>query len=112
MPRLSPFAAGAALVALAACTHGTRPYVLGLQFPLTDGKGQPDVYGELSRMGAQLALDEINGKGGISGHPLAVRMVNDQGDDSTAIGVADSLAHDARNAMQRATRTTALVIER
>ncbi|HKP73992.1 MAG TPA: ABC transporter substrate-binding protein, partial [Longimicrobiaceae bacterium] len=84
-----------ALAALAACTRGGGDqYVLGLQFPLTDGHGQADVYGELSRMGAQLALDEINAKGGVDGHRLAARMVNDQGDDSTAIGVADSLVHD------------------
>jgi branched-chain amino acid transport system substrate-binding protein len=92
--RLPRTLAAAAALLLASCAHRTGAYVLGLQFPLTDGKGQPDVYGELSRMGAQLALDEINGKGGVDGHPLAARMVNDQGDDSTAIGVADSLAHD------------------
>jgi len=96
MPRLPTRAlATLALAALAACTHrGGGDYVLGLQFPLTDGHGQPDVYGELSRMGAQLALDELNAQGGVDGHRLAARLLNDQGDDSTAIGVADSLARD------------------
>jgi branched-chain amino acid transport system substrate-binding protein len=88
--------AAAALLALGSCTHGSDPLWLGLQFPLTDGSGKPDLYGELSRMGAQLALDEINGQGGVGGHPLKVRLLDDHGDDSTAIGVADSLARDDR----------------
>ena len=91
---LRPLAAAAAALVLGSCARPGDAVVLGLQFPLTDAHGQPDVYGELSRMGAQLALDEINGRGGADGHPLAVRMMNDKGDDSTAIGVADSLAHD------------------
>lgn len=85
-----------ALVAAGSCTHASDPLWLGLQFPLTDGAGKPDVYGELSRMGAQLALDEINGRGGVDGQPLKVRLLDDHGDDSTAIGVADSLAQDRR----------------
>ena len=91
-----PLAALAAALLLGSCAGRGEAYVLGLQFPLTDGAGKPDLYGELSRMGAQLALDEINAKGGVGGRPLAVRLVNDKGDDSTAIGVADSLAQDPR----------------
>jgi branched-chain amino acid transport system substrate-binding protein len=91
-----PFAALAAALVLGSCARQGGAVVLGLQFPLTDVEGKPDLYGELSRMGAELALDELNAKGGVRGKPLAVRLVNDKGDDSTAIGVADSLANDAR----------------
>ena len=69
--------AAAALLAAGSCTHASDPLWLGLQFPLTDGSGKPDLYGELSRMGAQLALDEINANGGAGGRPLEVRLVND-----------------------------------
>lgn len=92
--RVRALAALAAALVLGSCAGRRGAFVLGLQFPLTDGGSQPDLYGELSRMGAQLALDEINARGGPGGHPLRVRMVNDKGDDSTAIGVADSLAND------------------
>ena len=86
----------AALLALASCSRAGSGVVLGLQFPLTDADGKPDLYGELSRMGAQLALDEINANGGAGGRPLEVRLVNDRGDAGAAIGVADSLANDPR----------------
>jgi len=84
------------LLLAAGCTQKADPLWLGLQFPLTDRAGEPDLYGQLSRMGAQQALDEINAAGGVGGRPLRVRMVDDRGDDSTAIGVADSLAQDRR----------------
>jgi len=88
--------AAAGLIALSQCTQKADPLWLGLQIPLTDAAGKPDLYGELSRMGAQMALDEVNAAGGVGGRPLRLRLVNDKGDDSTAIGVADSLANDAR----------------
>lgn len=92
---LRPLAA-AALLAAGSCTHAADPLWLGLQFPLTDGQGKPDLYGDLSRMGAQLALDEINARGGVAGRPLRTRTVDDRGDGAAAIGAADSLANDAR----------------
>ena len=88
--------AAALLLALGSCRNATEPLWLGLQFPLTDGAGKPDLYGELSRMGAELALGEVNGRGGVGGRQLKVRLVDDRGDEGAAIGAADSLAQDAR----------------
>lgn len=85
-----------AMLAVGGCARKGGDLWIGLQFPLTDAEGKPDLYGQLSQMGAQLALDEINQAGGAGGHHLSARMVNDKGDDSTAIGVADSLVHDDR----------------
>lgn len=99
LPRGRTLARAAAVLALAAaagCSRKDDPVWVGLEFSLTGSDGKPDIYGQLSRMGAQLALDEVNAHGGVGGRPLAVRMVDDRGDDSTAIGVADSLAHDPR----------------
>ena len=86
----------APLLLAGGCAKEAEPLWLGLQIPLTDAAGKPDLYGQLSRMGAQMALDEINAERGIDGRPLQLRLVNDQGDDGTAIGVADSLAKDGR----------------
>jgi branched-chain amino acid transport system substrate-binding protein len=89
----------ALLLALGACRHRDETVWLGLQFPLT-GSGaladSADAYGQLSRMGAAQALDELNASRAAGMPRLATRLVNDRGDDSAAIGVADSLAHDAR----------------
>src|SRR5687768_2001647 len=86
-------ATGLAL-ALSGCGgSGGGPLVLGLAVPLTDTDGQPDGYGELSQMGAQLALGEVN-RERIDGRQLRLRIVNDKGDGSTAIAVADSLGQD------------------
>lgn len=91
-----PLVSIASILLAAGCGKEAEPLWLGLQIPLTDADGKPDLYGELSRMGAQMALDEINAGRGIDGRPLQLRLVNDKGDDATAIGVADSLAKDRR----------------
>lgn len=54
--------------ALAAGVSG-EPVVIGVSGPLT---GQDAQYGEQWKRGFDLALDEINGSGGIHGRPLAV----------------------------------------
>jgi branched-chain amino acid transport system substrate-binding protein len=84
------------LLGVGSCRRTQDTVWLGLQLSLTDHEGKPDLYGQLSLMGARLALDEINAAGGAGGHRLAVRLVNDRGDDSAAIAVADSLTHDPR----------------
>jgi branched-chain amino acid transport system substrate-binding protein len=71
------------------------PVVFGLPLPLTSTDGQADPYGSLSRDGAELARREINARGGAGGHPVELRIRDDRGDDSTAIGVARELADDA-----------------
>ncbi|HEX8394814.1 MAG TPA: branched-chain amino acid ABC transporter substrate-binding protein [Longimicrobium sp.] len=80
---------------LAGCGRaGGNALVLGLAIPLTDGGGKPDVYGVRSRMGAELAVMEINAGGGIGGDSLRLRVVDDHGDPGTAPTVADSLVAD------------------
>jgi branched-chain amino acid transport system substrate-binding protein len=87
------------LAAAAGCARiggpgGGDALVLGLAVPLTDTEGKPDVYGVRSRMGAQLALEELNAANAFGGRRLALRIVNDKGDPETAIAVADSLVND------------------
>jgi branched-chain amino acid transport system substrate-binding protein len=93
-------AAGASLLAVAACASlgggGGDELVLGLAAPLTDGNGQPDVYGVRSRMGAELAVEELNAKNAFGGRKLALRIVDDKGNPTTALTAADSLVNDPR----------------
>lgn len=90
--------AAVALAGAAACAGPSGgagdPLVLGLAVPLTDTEGKPDVYGVRSRMGAELAVEELNARNAL-GRPLALRTVNDRGDPHAAIEAADSLVQDA-----------------
>jgi branched-chain amino acid transport system substrate-binding protein len=96
--RAAVLALGAlALAAAAACATmggGGDALVLGLAAPLTDGAGAPDVYGVRSRMGAELAVEELNAANAFGGRKLVLRIVDDKGDPATAIAVADSLVRD------------------
>ena len=73
---------------------GGGDLVLGLAVPLTDGAGGADVYGVRSRMGAQLAVEELNAANLFGGRKLALRILDDKGDPAAAIAVADSLVRD------------------
>jgi branched-chain amino acid transport system substrate-binding protein len=75
-----------ALFALAACSPDAgSTYVLGVAAPLERS------FGENALMGARLAVDEINARGGIRGRLLELHPVDDQADEAVAITVADSL---------------------
>ncbi len=65
-----------------------EPHVLGLAAPLERS------FGENSRMGAELAVREINAAGGIRGRPLELRAKDDEGEEMVAITVAGSLYED------------------
>lgn len=91
--------AAAGLALLVGCARGPGggggdTLVLGLAVPLTDTQGKPDVYGVRSRMGAELAVEELNARNAFGGPRLVLRLVNDRGDPRTAIAVADSLVQD------------------
>lgn len=94
--RAAVLALGAAALAAACATAGGGgdELVLGLAVPLTDGKGNADVYGVRSRMGAQLAVEELNAGNAFGGARLALRIVDDKGNPTAAIAAADSLVND------------------
>ncbi|PBC10441.1 branched-chain amino acid ABC transporter substrate-binding protein [Mesorhizobium sp. WSM3859] len=50
--------------------------------------------GEEMRRGAQLAVDDINGKGGVRGCKIALTVLDDQYTPATAIALAKKLAKD------------------
>lgn len=68
--------------------------------PITIGMGailtgsDTYIHGELITGAAQLAVDEINEKGGVLGRPLALKIMDDAGDPKQAVNVAHSFCSD------------------
>ena len=71
-----------ALLALSACAVSKEPYVVGAVGPWKVG------YGLQNLQGVQLAAEEINKAGGISGHRLQVDLRDDAGEGAKAAKIA------------------------
>jgi len=88
--------ASAALVlargALAEPAKG-EPIYLGVSGPLTGPNAQ---YGAQWKQGFDLALDEINGDGGIKGRPLAYVFEDTQSDPRQSVAVAQKFVADPK----------------
>jgi branched-chain amino acid transport system substrate-binding protein len=79
-----------ALIALAclvplACQPSATSYTIAAAGPWKEG------YGQMNRLGIELAVDEINRRGGIEGHRLDVIYRDDEGDGETAAKIAQEL---------------------
>lgn len=70
-----------------------EPIYLGVSGPLTGPNAQ---YGAQWKMGFDLALDEINGSGGIKGRPLAYIFEDTQSDPRQSVAVAQKFVADPR----------------
>lgn len=94
--RRSLLAASAALVlargAQAEPAKG-EPIYLGVSGPLTGPNAQ---YGAQWKQGFDLALDEINGNGGIKGRPLAYVFEDTQSDPRQSVAVAQKYVADPK----------------
>ena len=69
------------------------PIYLGVSGPLTGPNAQ---YGAQWKQGFDLALDEINGAGGINGRPLAYIFEDTQSDPRQSVAVAQKFVNDPR----------------
>lgn len=88
-PRLHGRALGAALALLAACgPQREGPVVIGAVGPWHRD------YAQMSRLGIDLAVSEINRDGGIGGRPLQVEYRNDSTDAAQAVRVVSALTAD------------------
>jgi branched-chain amino acid transport system substrate-binding protein len=92
--------AAAALAAMAAVPAWAQtgpakgePVYLGVSGPLTGPNAQ---YGAQWKQGFDLALDEINGAGGIKGRPLAYIFDDTQSDPRQSVAVAQKFVADPR----------------
>jgi branched-chain amino acid transport system substrate-binding protein len=72
------------LTLLAAC-GGSRPITLGLAGAFDDPVGRP------MKLGAELAIAEINAAGGVNGRPLQLLERNDYANNDSAVVVASAL---------------------
>src|SRR5436309_13488978 len=80
----------AAILSLTACSGGSSrgPIVLGLAGPFSQPRGVS------MQHATELAVKEINARGGIRGRPLALRVLDDSGRPEVAIRIAQQLADD------------------
>ncbi|HUL03383.1 MAG TPA: ABC transporter substrate-binding protein [Gemmatimonadales bacterium] len=83
-----PLALVGAALFLAACSRQRGPIQIGLAGPLSDPRGVA------MQHGAQLAVDEINAKGGVRGRLLQLRPLDDSASDDRATRVAQLLYDD------------------
>ena len=73
---------------LAACSRESGPIVIGLAGPFSQPRGIS------MQQAAELAVTEINAKGGVSGRRLALRIMDDSGGEDRAVRVAEQLRSD------------------
>jgi len=80
----------AAILSLTACSAGSSrgPIVLGLAGPFSQPRGVS------MQHAAELAVKEINARGGIRGRPLALRIMDDSGRPEVAMRIAQQLVDD------------------
>ncbi len=83
--------AAAALPAIRA--HAAEPITAGVSGPLTGPNAQ---YGAQWKRGFDLALDGINGAGGVKGRPIQYEFQDSQSDPRQSVAVAQKLVADPR----------------
>jgi branched-chain amino acid transport system substrate-binding protein len=73
------------LLAATACRSSSGPVLIGLAGPFTDPVGAP------MKRAAELAVEEINGQGGVGGRPIQLVERNDFANSDSAVFVATDL---------------------
>ena len=69
------------------------PVTIGVSGPLT---GQNAQYGAQWKKGFDLALADVNGSGGINGHPLAYQFEDSQSDPRQSVAIAQKFVSDPK----------------
>ena len=70
------------------CPGSAQPIRIGVELPLT---GYAATYGEDGKRGAELAVDEINGAGGINGRKVEAIYEDDGAVGKTAVSATQKL---------------------
>ena len=78
-------AAALTVLLLTACRPSAEPVRIGLAGPFSDAVGGPML------KAAELAVEEINGSGGLGGRPIQLIARDDRGDPDSAVSVAAEL---------------------
>jgi branched-chain amino acid transport system substrate-binding protein len=80
-----------ALASLLLASTARADIVIGLIAPLT---GPVAAYGDQVKNGAQVAIDEINKKGGIHGEKVVLKLADDAGEPKQGVSAANQLVGD------------------
>ena len=89
----SAFAVAAAPASAWAQAAAGEPVTLGVSGPLT---GQNAQYGAQWKKGFDLALDEVNAKGGVRGRPLQYVFEDSQADPRQTVAIAQKFVSDPK----------------
>lgn len=77
-------------LALLGCSGADQPIVLGLAGPFSQPRGVS------MQRAAQLAVTEINARGGVNGRQIELRIRDDSASESTALRIAQDFLADSR----------------
>jgi branched-chain amino acid transport system substrate-binding protein len=86
-------AAGLVTVLPAQAQTAPEPILIGVSGPLTGPNAQ---YGAVWKRGFDLAIEEINGSGGINGRPLQYIFEDSQSDPRQSVAIAQKFVSDPR----------------
>jgi branched-chain amino acid transport system substrate-binding protein len=75
-------------VLIAACSRASGPVVVGVAGPFSQPRGSSMLHA------AQLAVSQINARGGVRGDSLVLRVADDSGNEDAAVRVAEQLYDD------------------
>ncbi len=89
----APATGGAPAQTSAGATADTSPIYFGVSAPLT---GPLAEYGGFFQQGFGLALEEINGAGGVNGHPIELVWADTQSDPKQSVPVAQKFVDDPK----------------
>jgi branched-chain amino acid transport system substrate-binding protein len=84
----APLACTFGALALIGCSRSDQPIVLGLAGPFSQPRGVS------MQRAAELAVAEINGRGGVNGRPLRLRIRDDSASEGTALRIAQDFLAD------------------
>ncbi|MBV9634273.1 MAG: ABC transporter substrate-binding protein, partial [Methylobacteriaceae bacterium] len=84
---------GAMVLPAAQAQTSGEPVLIGVSGPLT---GQNAQYGAQWKKGFDLALEEVNGKGGIKGRPLQYVFEDSQADPRQSVAIAQKFVSDPK----------------
>ena len=99
MGRMTNLLLGASALALLGGGAAWADVTIATAGPMT---GQYAVFGEQMKHGAELAVKDINAKGGVNGEKLVLEVGDDACDPKQAVAVANQFVNEGRQVRGRA----------
>ena len=99
MRRMTNMLLGASALVLLGGGAAWADVTIATAGPMT---GQYAVFGEQMKRGAEMAVKDINAKGGVNGEQLVLEVGDDACDPKQAVAVANQFVNDEREVRRRA----------